>query len=425
MTPGRLAAICAARVFLFATFMTVAAVIPLLMQEWRLTAAAAGAIVSSFTVSYALSVFGFAWAADHFGAKRMVMASALAAAASGAAFAFLARDWSSAIGLYALVGLAQGGVYTPLIMVIADEVAPARRGSAMGWLIASTSIGYAGSLGAAAIGVSLGGLKVAFLLSGLLPALGAAMLVAALHPFANRVHRRAPGGGGLADELLKNRESRLLTLGYTGHSWEVVGMWAWIPAFLAAGFALKGAEAAGATVSGAWLAGLLHVFGAAAAFTMGRLSDRAGRRPVLVTLAAAGALVSFTLGWLVYAPSIVLVPLAVAYAFVTLGDSPVLTTAISEAVRPAYLGGVLAWRGLAGFGAGAIAPLAVGMVLDGFVSRGPIVSWGLGFATLGLGGAAALACALLLRQHRPHAVAHRPHDVAGKRVAHEKRKQHE
>ncbi|HKX39149.1 MAG TPA: hypothetical protein VJN20_10870, partial [Burkholderiales bacterium] len=146
---------------------------------------------------------------------------------------------------------------------------------------------------------------------------------------------------------------------------------------------------------------------------------------VLVALAAAGALVSFTLGWLVHAPSVVLVPLAIVYAFVTLGDSPVLTTATSEAVRPAYLGGVLAWRGLAGFGAGAIAPLAFGLVLDGLVEKGPIISWGLGFATLGLGGAAALACALLLRQHRPHAVAHRPHHVAGKRVGHEEREEHE
>lgn len=423
MTPARLAAICAARVFLFATFMTVAAVIPLLMAEWALSATAAGAIVSSFTICYALSVFGFGWAADHFGAKRMVVCSAIAAAASSAAFGWLARDWASAVVLYSLVGLAQGGVYTPLIMVISDEVEPSRRGSAMGWLIASTSAGYAASLGVAAAGVALGGLQAAFVLSGLLPALGALVLVAALRPFRNRVHARAPGGSVVA-ELVHNRNSRLLVAGYTGHSWEVVGMWAWIPAFLAAGFALKGAGAAGATASGAWLAGLLHLFGAVAAFTMGRLSDRAGRGPVLVALAGAGALVSFGIGWLVHAPSAVLIPLALAYAFVTLGDSPVLTTAISETVRPGYLGAVLAWRGLAGFGAGAVAPLAFGLILDGFASKGPVVSWGLGFATLGLGGAAALACALLFGQHRPHAVAHRPHRIAGERVGHEQREEH-
>jgi MFS family permease len=399
MTPSRLLAICVARVFLFATFMTVAASIPLLTLEWALSATAAGAIVSSFTLCYAVSVFGFAWAADHFGAKRMVVASALAAAAASAAFGFLARDWWSAIVVYGLVGLAQGGIYTPLIMVLSDEVEPASRGRAIGWLIASTSAGYAASLGVAAFGMAIGGWQTAFLLCGLLPAIGAVLLIASLMPFAHRVHPR-PKQVRLSDEIVHNRESRLLIAGYTGHSWELVGMWAWIPAFLAAGFALKGAAATGATVSGAYLAGMLHVVGAIAAFTMGRLSDRAGRRPILVILAAAGAIGSFVIGWLIHAPSIVLVPLALAYAFVTLGDSPVLTTAISEAVRPGYLGAALAWRGLAGFGAGAIAPLGFGLVLDMATTVGasPAVPWGLGFATLGLGGTIALICALALRR---------------------------
>ncbi len=399
MSPGRLLAICAARVFLFASFMTVAAVIPLIALDWQLSATAAGAIVSSFTLCYALSVFGFGWAADHFGAKRMVIVSALVAAAGSAGFGWLARDWGSAMLLYGLVGLAQGGVYTPLIMVLSDEIAPQARGKAMGWLIASTSAGYAGSLALAGLGVALGGWQLAFLLGGTVPAVGAVLLIIALMPFAHRVHPRS-AGVRLSDEIVRNRASRLLIAGYTGHSWEVVGMWAWIPAFLAAGFALKGAGAAGATVSGAYLAGSLHLAGAIAAFTIGRLSDRTGRRPLLVALAAAGACVSFVIGWLIHAPSAVLIPLALAYAFVTLGDSPVLTAAISEAVRPGYLGAVLAWRGLAGFSAGALAPLALGLVLDAatHASAGPAVSWGVAFATLGLGGLAATLCALALRR---------------------------
>ncbi|MGH8691729.1 MAG: MFS transporter [Burkholderiales bacterium] len=397
ITTGRLLAICTARVFLFATFMTVAGAIPLITVEWQLSATAAGAIVSSFTFCYAVSVFGFAWAADHLGAKRMVQVSALAAAATSATFGFLTHDWWSAIVLYGLVGLAQGGVYTPLIMVLSDEVEAAQRGKAIGWLIASTSAGYAVSLGVAALGMAAGGWHAAFVLCGLLPAVGAVVIIAAVMPFANRVHPR-PVEARLRDELVRNRESRLLIAGYTGHSWELLGMWAWVPAFLAAGFALKGEGVTGATVSGAWLAGLLHLVGAVAAFTMGRLSDRAGRRPVLVVLAALGAIVSFVIGWLIHAPSIVLIPLALAYAFVTLGDSPVLTTAISEVVRPGYLGAVLAWRGLAGFGAGAIAPLGFGLVLDLSASSGPAASWGLAFVSLGIGGAIALACALALRR---------------------------
>ncbi len=295
LTPARLLAICAARVCLFANFMTVAASIPLITLEWGLSAAAAGGIVSSFTLCYAVSVFAFAWAADHFGAKRMVVASALAAALASAAFALLARDWWSATLAYGLVGLAQGGIYTPLVMLISDEVEPARRGKVMGWLIASTSAGYAASLALAAVGIGIGGWQAAFLLAGVLPAVGALLLVASLAPFANRVHPRS-GAVRVRDEIVRNRNSRLLIAGYTGHSWELVGMWAWIPAFLAAGFALKGAGATGASVSGAYFAGLLHLVGAVAAFTMGRLSDRSGRRPILVALGAAGAIASFAIG---------------------------------------------------------------------------------------------------------------------------------
>ncbi|MGH6896932.1 MAG: MFS transporter [Geminicoccaceae bacterium] len=399
LSEGRMLALCAARVFLFATFMTVAATIPLIMTEWGLTAAAAGAIVSSFTIGYAVSLFVFAWAADHYGAKRMVFVSAIAAAATGLIFGLLARGWWTAMVLYGLVGLAQGGVYTPLVMVVSDEVEAARRGNAMGWLIASTSVGYAASLAGAGIGIAIGGWQAAFVLTGVLPAIGAVLLIAALNPLANRIHPR-PLEIRLGDELVRNPESRLLIAGYTAHSWELLGMWAWIPAFLAAALALKGMAAAGATVSGAYLSGVLHLFGATAAFTMGRLSDRTGRRPVLIALAAGGAIVSCAIGWLIHAPLIVLIPLALAYAFVCLGDSPVLTTAISETVRPGYLGAALAWRALLGFGAGAVAPLGVGFVLDAAAaaSAGPAVSWGLAFATLGLGGASALACAVALRR---------------------------
>lgn len=397
LSERRILVLCLARVFLFATFMTVAATIPLLMRDWGLSATAAGGIVASFTVGYALSLFLFAAIADHLGAKRMVCVSAVAAAAASLAFGLLARDWWSAMLLYGLVGLTQGGVYTPLIMVLSDEVEPARRGTAMGWLIASTSVGYAASLAVAGIGVALGGWLMAFVLTGLLPMIGTVLLLAVLAPLANRIHPR-PSETRLADELVRNRNSRLLITGYVAHSWELLGMWAWIPAFLAAAFVLRGADAAGATVSGAYLSGAMHLFGAIAAFTMGRLSDRAGRQPVLVALAAAGMAMSFLLGWLVAAPLWLLAPLVLLYAFVCLGDSPVLTTALSEAVRPGYLGAVLAWRGLAGFGAGAVAPLAVGLVLDGATAAGggPILSWGLAFVALGIGGAIALICAWAL-----------------------------
>jgi MFS family permease len=131
---------------------------------------------------------------------------------------------------------------------------------------------------------------------------------------------------------------------------------------------------------------------------MGRLSDRTGRKPVLIGTALIATILSFTIGWLVAAPAIVLIPVALVYAFVCLGDSPVLSTAVAEAVRPGYLGAVLAWRSLLGFGAGAIAPIAFGAVIDATNASGGTPSvWGPAFVMLGIGGAIATACAIALR----------------------------
>jgi MFS family permease len=392
-------AVCLSRIFLFANFMTVAAVIPLLQEAWAISAAQAGAIVTAFTVSYAASLFGFGWVADYVGAKRAVIASALASGFASLAFGLFARDWWSAFLLYGLAGLSQGGIYTPLIMLFADRTAPARRGTAMGWLIASTSVGYAFSLAMAGLALGLDGYRAAFLLTGALPLVGTVLLIACLWKTENVVHGRPPQVS-LAAVLFRNREARLLTAGYTAHNWELLGSWAWMPALLAAAFVLSGSELGAASEMSAWLTGGMHILGAGSAFVMGTLSDRLGRRTVLIAVAAIAAGLSLGIGWLVVLPAALLVALALVQTFMTIGDSPVLTTALTEVVEPGILGAALAVRFLLGFGAGAISPLAAGAVLDWAEAAGAghAVSWGLTFALLGLGGVTAAGCAAALRR---------------------------
>ena len=103
---------------------------------------------------------------------------------------------------------------------------------------------------------------------------------------------------------------------------------------------------------------------------------------------------SFTFGWLPALPALLIGLLGAVYAFAALGDSPVLSTALTEEVNPSYLGSALALRSLLGFGAGAVAPLAFGVVLD--ASNPPAAMptvWGWGFVSLGLGGLGATLCA--------------------------------
>ncbi len=380
--------------------MTVAAVIPILLEEWHLSGAAAGAIVTSFTVSYAASLFIFAWGADHIGARRAVEISAVASAAASIAFGLFARDWASAVVLYGLIGLAQGGVYTPLIMLFAERHDPARRGTAMGWLIASTSVGYASSLLLSGIALSFGGYRAAFLLTGFAPTLGAVLLLACLRRVENRIHRRTTTGS-LWQHVFGSRDARLLTTGYTAHCWELLGSWAWLPSLIAASFALGGSGIAAASRASAVTTGCMHLAGAAASFVMGMLSDRLGRRAVLLGVATVAAIFSLSIGWVIWLPASLFVALALIYTFLTIGDLPVLTTAITEVTDPGRLGAVLAVRSLTGFGAGAIAPIAAGLVYDaatGLAWR-PAAIWGWTFAVLGLGGIiAALSAAGLSRR---------------------------
>ncbi len=387
LTSRLIVIISIARILLFATFMTVAACIPVLVRDWEVSAAGAGSIVSAMFVSYAVSLFALSWTADHVGAKRTVLVSSLAAAASSAVFGLWARDYWSALVLYALVGLCQGGVYTPLVMLFSENARADRRGTAMGWLIGSTSIGYAGSLALSGAGIAIGGWQAAFLLTGSLPVVGAVLLIWSLRNVPNRIHPRHDDSG-LVRQLGHNRDARLLVGGYVAHNWELLGLWSWTPTLVAASFAMAGATTSIASQSSAYVAAAMHVIGAFAALLVGGLSDRLGRRTVLLGMAAIAAALSLSIGWLVALPPWIISCFALIYYFFALGDSPVLTTALAERVDPASLGAILAVRSLLGFGAGAVAPIAVGGIIDVLRTggHGETLVWGAGFVVLGCGG---------------------------------------
>src|SRR3546814_8049160 len=127
---------------------------------------------------------------------------------------------------------------------------------------------------------------------------------------------------------------------------------------------------------------------------MGQLSDRLGRRAVLLAMAAASMACSFVFGWLVAAPIAIVAAVGAVYFFTAIGDSAVLSTALTEVVEPAYLGPNLELRAAVGFASAGVAPLVFGAVLDATNQPGsPPDVWGWAFAVLGLGGLAATLCA--------------------------------
>lgn len=399
---GWLLTLCASRTFNMWIFMTFAAALPILRPAWGMSATAAGSIATGFQLGYAVSLMAFSSLADRLGARRVFVGSAWLSAAAAVAFALFARSYVSGLVLYTLVALAQGGTYTTAIMLIADRYPPARRGAAVGWLIASSSLGFALSLLVAGIAIPYGGYPLAFALTAAGSVIGVALAWLALRRTPNVVHHRPAGGARFGGEVLKNGPAMRLMLGYTFHSWELLGMWAWTPAFVAACLVAAGYAGVEAVGFGAFVSAAFHVMGLVSSSSMGRLSDRLGRRSLLVSLAAVSTVCSFVFGWLIGWPLAVVFAVGAVYGFAALGDSPVLSTAITEVVSPSYLGAAFALRSLLGFGAGAIAPLVFGAVIDATNAPGATPShWGWAFVTLGLGGAAATYCAWGLARKTP------------------------
>ena len=387
-----------ARIALYANFMVYAACLPILLGKWDMSATQAGSISSAFMFGYAGSLFVFAWLSDHFGARRLFLFSAVLSAFSALIFGFFAHSYLTGLLLYALAASAQGGLYTPAIILFSERYDASRRGGAMGYLIASTSMGYAFSLIVSGLCLSWGGYRLAFMVTGCLPLVGLLFSWLALRTTPNNIHagvRRL----GVATIFRRNRNVSLLIAGYTFHGWELLGMWSWTPTFFAAIIAISGNGFGETARFGAYLVASMHLVGALASVSMGRLADLLGRRIVLVQVGAIGAGLSLVIGWLTFLPAALLVFIGLVYYFFALGDSPVLSTALTESVEPTCLGSILAIRALLGFGAGGIAPVAFGAVLDLTNSPGtPPETWGWAFMVLGLGGAAATLCAIFYRE---------------------------
>lgn len=388
-----LTGICLSRVFNGLIFMTYAAALTILQKEWQMSAAAAGSIAGGFQIGYAVSLVTFSSLADRVSPKGLFLWSTSAAGISSLAFAIFARGFLSCLLLYILVALAVGGTYTTGLMILAAQYPEKRRGMAMGFFIASTSLGYALSLFISGIALPLGGYRLSFLLTCLGPLLGSVLAWITLH----RTEVPAPGrrvGQRFSKEVLGNRRARLLINGYVFHNWELQGMWSWTPAFVSTYLALGGKGGLAAAGLGANITSSFHVIGLLASFSMGLWSDRVGRARVIILLAGISTVCSFVFGWSIGWPFTLVIGVGLVYAFSALGDSPVLSAALTESVDPRYLGAALGVRSLLGFGAGGIAPLLFGTVLDWTnpVTSAPVryATWGWAYSILGLGGICAV-----------------------------------
>jgi len=358
-----------------------------------MSAAQAGMVQSAWHLGYLVSLFTMGFLGDRFGAKRTYLWSAIAASVSALVFAVGASSFVSGAALYGLAGLCSGGSYTPGLTLIAERFPPATRGRAMGFYIAAGSLGYAVSLVVSSQLFPVGGWRLAFLVTCSLPAVGLAISLWALRDTPNILHGALDGRElwRAIPAVLSNKPALLSMLAYTFHCWELLGMWAWLPAYLAtaAQTSARGMVSQAAAVgTGVLLSGLTYLTSMLGSLVGGTLSDRWGRTVTMLLFSCISLVFSFTFGWMLGWPLTVLFVVAACYNFAAIADSPIYSTALTELVEVRSIGAAYAVRSVMGFSAGVISPWCFGFVIDmvrGVPGAPERCVWAVAWTTLGLG----------------------------------------
>jgi MFS family permease len=201
--------------------------------------------------------------------------------------------------------------------------------------------------------------------------------------------------------VLKNRKGMLSVWGYTFHNWELLGLWAWLPAFLTAALVGGGASTAEAAAAGLSLAALTYIANIGGSIVGGTMADRWGRTQTILLWSCVSLTLSFSIGWLIALPVGLLVALACLYNFAGIADSATHSTVLAESVPPHYLGVAYAVRSVIGFGAGVVSPVVFGLALDlagGTRQTSDPFAWGVAWTTLGVGAALGPLATLKLRR---------------------------
>jgi MFS family permease len=383
-------------------FMAYAAAIPLLLGDWAMSASQAGLVQSAWHFGYMISLFAVGFLSDRYGARRVYLASSFAATASGFAFALFADGFVSGFLLYGLAGLCSGGSYTPGLTLIAERFAAAR-GRAMGFYLSAASVGYALSLVLTGALTPYVGWRGAFIAAACGPLLGIVFSWLALRRTINVMHPKPPRAERAHSirEVVANRPAMLAIWAYVFHSWELLGLKAWLPAFLTAAALATGSGTLQAVSLGALLTALTYTASALGSLAGGALSDRKGRTWTMLCMTCLSILCAFSFGWLLGLPLALLALMACFFIFTSIGDSAVYSTAVSELVPARLIGAAYSVRSVLGFSAGALAPWVFGLVLDATRGAGLAETrvWGIAWSVLGVGALLGPLAIVALRAH--------------------------
>jgi len=381
-TPGIIAWVCAAHVASMLCYAIYPTLLPQLQREWGASNSAAGLISGMFFAGYMAAVPVLAGLTDRIDARRVYFFSSLLCAFGGFGFALFAQGVWSACLLQALTGAGIAGTYMPGLKALTDNLADSAHSRAVSFYTAVFGFGAGFSiLLAGAIAAALGW-RWAFAVCALGPLAAGLMIAGGLPP------RRPPAAvrGGLFDlrPVLANRAARGYIFGYAVHCWELFGSRSWMVAFFVFSQSLSG--------GGPWpwspvlIAAIANLFGPGSSVLGNELAMRYGRNRVVPVVMLCSGVFTALFGLLSGLPWYAIAGLSFFMLILHMGDSSALTAGMVLNSDPSLRGASMALHSMLGFGAGFIAPLAFGAVLDAAGGNVNPTAWVLAYVSLGAAG---------------------------------------
>jgi MFS family permease len=259
----------------------------------------------------------------------------------------IAPSYGVALALRFATGFFLAGVYPPGMKMAATWF-KSSRGLAIGTIVGALTVGKAapylmkawapGGITPVVLSVSAG-------------AVLAALLVGWGYRDGPHAFSRRPFSWSLVGSVLRNREMRMVTGGYLGHMWELYAYWTWIPAFLAASVALRGADGglglSSSTVNTVAFAAV--AVGGLGCLWGGWMADRIGYARLVTRAMAVSGLCALFVGVLFGTSLWIVMPLTLIWGFFVIADSAQFSAMVTEVVPAHAVGTALTIQTSMGF----------------------------------------------------------------------------
>lgn len=264
---------------------------PFVKPDLKLTDTQQGMLSSALSLTWALSgIFIGAWS-DRVGKKKIFIVVAGVLFSMCSVLSGLATGFAMLLGARLLMGATEGAVMPICHSLVAEEVSPEHRGVAMG-VNQNLGSNFLGSFLAPVILTPLAlavGWRSSFFLAG-----APGLLFAVLIWFFVKEPEKKPQAAGdrlTMAQALKHKNMVLCVLIAILMVSYLVVTWAFMPTYL---INTKGMS----PTAEAWLMGSLGISATVGAFITPAISDKVGRRPVMILIPFLGLLIPFSVMYL-------------------------------------------------------------------------------------------------------------------------------